>query len=102
VREAFKKSLEKFRNLMVEYGVIALVVHYVIFAIVIIGFWFAIKSGWRASSASGSAGTWAAAYIAAKITQPLRIIATVAVTPLIARFYETLVSRRKSGTGSSP
>jgi hypothetical protein len=102
VREAFRKSLEKFRNLMVEYGVIALVVHYVIFAIVIFGFWFAIKSGWRSSTATGNAGTWAAAYIAAKITQPLRIIATVAITPFIARVYERIVRNRKSGTGSGP
>ncbi len=95
MRDAFRKSLEKFRNLMVEYGVIALVVHYVIFAIVIFGFWFAIKSGWRASSTSGNVGTWGAAYIAAKITQPLRIVATVAITPFIARIYERMIGRRR-------
>lgn len=96
MREAFKKSLEKFRNLMVEYGVIALVIHYVIFAIVITGFWFAIRSGWRASSTSGNVGTWTAAYLAAKITQPLRIVVTVAVTPFVARFYERLTGKRKT------
>jgi hypothetical protein len=81
---------------MVEYGVIALVVHYVIFAIVITGFWFAIRSGWRSSSASGNVGTWTAAYLAAKITQPLRIVATVAITPFVARVYERMFKRKNS------
>ena len=96
MREAFRKSLEKFRNVMVEYGVIALVIHYVIFAIVITGFWFAIRSGWRSSGTSGNVGTWGAAYLAAKITQPLRIIATVAITPFVARVYERIVRRKRA------
>lgn len=86
---------------MVEYGVIALIVHYVIFAIVIVGFWAAIRAGWHATSTAGSVGTWTAAYIAAKITQPLRIIATIAVTPLVARVYERVTGKVKTGSGQS-
>jgi hypothetical protein len=93
VRQKFSELLVKFRNLMLEYGVIALIVHYVIFAIVIVGFWAAIRSGYQTESAAGGAGTWAAAYIAAKITQPLRIVATLALTPLIAKLYERVSGR---------
>lgn len=78
---------------MLEYGIIALIVHYVIFALVIVGFWAAIRAGWEPTSAAGSVGTWTAAYVATKVTQPLRIVATLAVTPFIARFYERMRGR---------
>ena len=86
---------------MLEYGIIALIVHYVIFAIVIAGFYFAIRSGWHTTSTAGSVGTWGAAYIAAKITQPLRIIATLAVTPFVARMYERVTGKTRPGSGRS-
>jgi hypothetical protein len=93
VREKLKQSLARFRDLFLEYGIIALIVHYVIFAIVIVGFWAAIRAGWRADSTAGSIGTWGAAYIAAKITQPLRIVATLALTPVVARLYERVTGK---------
>jgi hypothetical protein len=96
-----KKSFARFRDLMVEYGVIALIVHYVIFAIVIVGFYAAIRAGWQPTSTAGSVGTWTAAYIAAKITQPLRIVATIAVTPLVARVYERVTGKTRTGSGQS-
>lgn len=76
------------QNLLVEYGAVAVVVYFVIFFLVIFGFWAAINFGWQPSSTAGSLGTWAAAYIATKITQPLRIIATLAITPFVAKLYE--------------
>lgn len=96
MRRAIIGSFARFRELILEYGIIALIVHYVIFAVVIVGFWFAIRAGWQPTSAAGTAGSWGAAYIAAKITQPLRIIATLAITPFVARLYERLTGRRKS------
>lgn len=101
VRRAIAGSFARFRALILEYGIIALIVHYVIFAIVIVGFWLAIRSGWRSTSAAGTAGTWGAAYIAAKITQPLRIIATLAITPFVARFYEKVTGRTRKAPQSS-
>lgn len=95
MRRAITGSFARFRELILEYGIIALIVHYVIFAIVIAGFWFAIRSGWRPTSTAGAAGSWGAAYIAAKITQPLRIIATLAITPFVARAYERVTGRRR-------
>ena len=103
VRKKFSELVDRFKTLIVEYGLIALIVHYVIFAVVIIGFWAAIRAGYQTESAAGGAGTWAAAYIAAKVTQPLRIIATLAVTPLIAKLYERVSGRAaRAGVDRTP
>ena len=81
MRKKLNDLVVRFRNLFVEYGVIAIAVHYVIFALVIVAFWAAIRAGWQPTGAAGSVGTWTAAYVATKVTQPLRIVATLAVTP---------------------
>jgi hypothetical protein len=82
---------KRLQTLMVEYGQLALVVYLTIFALVLVGFVLAIQLGVKVQGAGATAGTWAAAYIATKITQPLRIMATLAVTPLVMR----LLPRRK-------
>lgn len=74
--------------MLAEYGATAAVVYFAIFFAVLGGFWIAIRMGWRAHSAAGTAGTLAAAYIATKLTQPLRIAATLVLTPAVARLYE--------------
>ena len=84
------------QNIFVEYGAIAVVVYFVIFFLVIFGFWAAIRFGWQPSSAVGTMGVWTAAYIATKLTQPLRIIATLAVTPLVAKVYERVTGRTRN------
>ena len=76
------------KNLFVEYGAVAVVVYFALFFGVWIGLWAAIRAGWQPTSGMGTAGTWTAAYLATKITQPLRIAATIAVTPFVARLYE--------------
>jgi uncharacterized membrane protein len=80
-----KKTVQK---LLTEYGTVAVVVYFVIFFAVLGAFWLAIRFGWRPSSAAGSVGTFAAAYIATKLTQPLRIAATLVLTPVVAGLYE--------------
>ena len=80
-----KKTVQK---LITEYGTVAVIVYFVIFFAVLGGFWLAIRFGWRPESVAGNAGTLAAAYIATKITQPIRIAATLVVTPIVAKIYE--------------
>jgi len=80
------------KNILVEYGSVAVAVYVVMFILVIVGFWAAIRFGWRADSTAANVGAWTAAYIATKLTQPLRIAATVAITPLVARWYEHRVA----------
>ncbi|MFN2601470.1 MAG: FAM210A/B-like domain-containing protein [Gemmatimonadaceae bacterium] len=81
------------QNLFAEYGAVAVVVYFTIFFLVLIGFWTAFRFGWRPSSAGGTVGVWAAAYIATKLTQPVRIIATLAITPFVAKLYERVTRR---------
>jgi hypothetical protein len=84
-----KKTL---KEILTEYGAIAVVVYLALFTIVLIGSYFAIRFGWTTKSATGNAGIWAAAYIITKITQPLRIAATVILSAFIGRLWE---QRRK-------
>lgn len=85
-----KKTVQ---NLLAEYGTVAVIVYFVIFFAVLLGFWLGTRFGWRPTSAAGSAGTLAAAYIATKLTQPIRIAATLLVTPLVAKLYERVRGR---------
>ena len=87
-----KKTVQK---LLAEYGTVAVIVYFTIFFAVLAGFWLAIRFGWRPTSAAGTAGTFAAAYIATKLTQPIRIAATIVVTPVVANLYERMRGRRE-------
>lgn len=82
------------KQVLAEYGAIAVVLYLSIFAVVFVGSYFAIRLGWTPASVTGNAGAWTAAYIVAKITQPLRIAATVLLTTFIGRVWER---RRKPG-----
>jgi hypothetical protein len=91
-----RKTLQK---LLAEYGAVALVVYFVIFFATWVSAWAAIQHGvdlaslaarFRLSSTGfvANLGAWAAAYIFTKLLQPVRIGATVLLTPLLARAYE--------------
>jgi hypothetical protein len=82
-----------FKDILAEYGAVALVVYLTIFAVVLFSFWAAISMGWKPASAVGSVGAFTAAYIATKVTQPLRIAATLALTPIVARIYERVTGK---------
>ena len=78
------------KEIATEYGAVAVVVYLAIFAAVLLGSWAAIHFGWKPKGVRGGVGTFAAAYIATKLAQPLRIAATLALTPLVAKAYERL------------
>jgi hypothetical protein len=78
------------KQIAAEYGAVAVVVYLSIFTLVLLGFWAAIHFGWRPKSVGAGVGSFAAAYIATKLTQPLRIAATLALTPLVAKLYERM------------
>ena len=78
------------KQIATEYGAVAVVVYLSIFAAVLLGSWAAIHFGWKPESVGGNVGSFTAAYIATKLTQPLRIAATLALTPLVAKAYERI------------
>ena len=69
------------------YGRIALVIYMVMWILTVAVFGAAIYVGFKASSATGLLGTIGAAWLAAKMTTPLRILATIAITRPIAGWW---------------
>jgi hypothetical protein len=57
-----------------------------LFAIVLVGFALAIQLGFETESTAGTLGTWGAAYVATQLTKPLRLAATVLITPVLGAF----------------
>jgi hypothetical protein len=86
---------KNFQALLAEYGAVFVVVYFAIFFAVLGAFWVGISTGWRPASAVGNVGAFTAAYLATKVTQPIRIAASVALTPLVARLYEKVTGKRK-------
>jgi hypothetical protein len=89
---------ERLKALLAEYGRVAIWTYFVIFGLTLCGFAIAIAAGVEVESAQGKAGILGAAYVATKLTQPLRIFATLALTPIIARVAARL-RRPKSEQG---
>jgi hypothetical protein len=86
----------KIQGLLAEYGKVAFAVYFTIFFAVLLSMWAAIHLGWRPESLTGSAGAFTAAYLATKVTQPLRIAGTVALTPVVAHVYNRFTRRPAS------
>jgi hypothetical protein len=94
---AVKRKLEE---LLTRYGPIALWTYLVIFVIVLAAFAGAIAMGADVESASGGATTLGAAWLATKVTQPLRIAATFVLTPVVARGVDALRGKPRGGGGT--
>ena len=90
-----------FKQIVTEYGTTALVVYLAIFTVVLLAFWLGIRLGWRPESVVGNAGAFTAAYLATKVTQPLRIAATLVLTPIVARIWEQVTGRRPAAPGGA-
>ena len=78
---------EKLKKLMAEYGRIAIKFYLSTFLLAMVGFSIAITRGFEVEGASATAGTLGAAWVATKLTQPIRIAVTLALTPVIGTIY---------------
>ena len=81
---------QKLEKLMQEYGYVAVVVFFTLFFLTWGGFILAISAGFRPQSGGGKWGVVGAAYLATEVSKPLRIAATFALTPLVARAWRKL------------
>ena len=82
-----KRSLkQRLKIVMEDYPKVALYTYLALSLTAIIGFTIAIGLGFQPSNSSGVLGTIIAGWAAAKLTLPIRAIATVALTPAIAAF----------------
>lgn len=75
---------EKLKTLLEEYGRVAIWTYLVIWLSVLAGFIIAISFGVSVSTSTGGAGVLLSAWLATKLTQPLRIAGTLAATPVVA------------------
>jgi O-antigen ligase len=82
-----------FSHVITEYGVIALILYLVIFVLVLLGVYSAIKAGWSPKGFAGQTGTWLVAYLITKATTPFRLAATIALAPLVAKGWDRLRGR---------
>ena len=83
-----KPSLKsKIKGLVEEYGPIALVVYLTIFGLTVLGFFVAISAGWDTDTSGGLTAKFFAVWAATKLTQPIRIAATFAITPIVAKWW---------------
>jgi hypothetical protein len=88
---------ERLKKLLGEYGKLAIYIYIAIFVVVLVGFALVIQMGIKVDSAAGTAGVWGTAWVATKVAQPLRILATIALTPLLAQLL-----RRRKPTSEGP
>ncbi len=91
---------ERLQALMVEYGSVALWVYFGIFALTLGGFALAISLGFHAKSSTMTVGTWGAAYLATKLLQPLRILGTLVLTPVVMKVLP--LKKRSAPTSPKP
>lgn len=77
---------DRLQEHIAEYGKLAFGIFIFLGAVSLTGFYIAIKTGMDVgSSRSGTAGTLVAAWLANKVTMPIRIGATLVLTPLLAK-----------------
>ncbi|MEO5579273.1 MAG: hypothetical protein ABIR58_01330 [Gemmatimonadaceae bacterium] len=81
------------KQILAQYGAIAVAIYLTIFGLVLGASWFAIRLGWTPTGVTGNAGAFAAAYLFTKLTQPLRIGATVVLTPIAGRLWHRATGR---------
>jgi hypothetical protein len=89
---------DRLNALLAEWGRLLLVVYFSIFGLVLVGFALAIKAGFGIDGTAGTVGTWGAAWVATKLTQPLRIAATLVITPALG----ALLKRFRRGQAQQP
>jgi hypothetical protein len=92
---------DRFNALLAEWGPLLAIVYFSIFGLVLVGFALAIKAGFGVESTAGTVGTWGAAWVATKLTQPLRIAATLVITPTIGAVLKR-VRRGRSAESQLP
>lgn len=94
----WRRQSQRLKDHFAEYGWIAIAMYFVIFFLTWAGFAIAISSGLESDGSATDAGTIGAAWVATKTTQPLRIIATLAITPFVADLWFKIRPRKPAPT----
>jgi hypothetical protein len=89
-RAWWSRQSQKLKDHFAEYGGIAIATYFVIFALTWTGFAVAIGQGVAVDGAATDGTTIGTAWLATKATQPLRILVTLAITPLVAAIWHRI------------
>jgi hypothetical protein len=89
----------KLTQLLEEYGRVAIWVYVVIWLSVLAGFAIAISAGFNDKDGPAGMGVLGAAWVATKLTQPLRIGATLLLTPAVSALLSKWRKRGKPDQG---
>jgi hypothetical protein len=92
---------EKLKQLLEVYGRLALWVYLVLWLTVLAGFAIAISAGFNVKDGPAGVGVLGAAWVATKLTQPLRIGATLLLTPLVSAVLDKWRGPRKPDQGQN-
>lgn len=92
---------DRLRALLAEWGPLLVIVWFGLFATVLVGFVLAIQLGFEVESTGGTLGTWGAAYFATQLTKPLRLAATVIITPALGAFLKRFRRSSASSAGAT-
>ena len=93
----WKTLKSRWKEMVAEYGSVALGVWFTIFGLVFAGFVVAIELGFQPEGVAAESGKWGMAYVATQLTKPFRIAAVLFLTPIVARVLRT---RRESKAGT--
>jgi hypothetical protein len=97
IRERWQDLRQRYDSLFEEYGKAAFAVYLVIFLGTLGTFWYLITSGFDVESATAQAGTLGGAYAATKLTQPIRIVATLVATPVVVGMKRRIWPEKRAG-----
>lgn len=88
---------ERLKKQFAEYPRIAIITYLTLSIASIVGFSIAIGIGAQPSTATGTLGVIGAGWVAAKALMPLRILATLALTPMIAAVVQRFKKPKPDG-----
>lgn len=78
----------KLKQLLAEYGPVAVWIYLTLWVAVYAASYVAITTGWTPKGVAGNAGVLTAAYLVTKLAQPLRIGATLLLTPVVGKLWQ--------------
>jgi len=76
---------DQWSDLVAEYGRVAIGTYLVLWVSVLALYAIAITMGLEVEGAAATGGVLFGSWVAAKVTQPARIVATLVLTPVVAR-----------------
>ena len=83
--EWWKQTKARWDEVKAEYGRIAIWTYLTLWVLVLLTYFLAIQMGLEVDVSSETTSALVGAWVAAKVTQPARILLTIVLTPVVAR-----------------